>query len=403
MKTLLTFFPRLPRWMSAILMLFLMLPGALTIQTRANDGVYFVSGNHLVPLMETDISIDKEVLTITLTDEGYALVDVVYELLNPGAEKTLLMGFEADAPYNAEYALHHDGVHPYIKDFTVTLNGKALPYSSAVASSDLDNLMPLDLGKWKHGSEDSKTDEMIGIGNVLYNAQADSIINFAYVSYFNAVFPSGRSTVHHTYRYTLSYNVCSLYTLSYKLTPCTRWATGKVRDFTLYIKAENTAKDFLIESTSAFLADTFTIEGEAGKQRILKDKWDIERRQIVLRNASAVIHKTDFAPESELVLSSTDAAYCDEQDLPLGTFYDRSEGYRPRNLAGLTSEHKKPLDKRILRNLPYAFRGYAFKDTKLKKYFSQFFWYMPNERVKDTDAVLSKKEQQFVSGTYQED
>ena len=58
----------------------------LTIATAAwgNDGVLYVNGNHLVPIQETDIALTKEVLTITLCDDGYAKVDVHYLLTNNG-------------------------------------------------------------------------------------------------------------------------------------------------------------------------------------------------------------------------------------------------------------------------------------------------------------------------------
>ena len=56
----------------------------LTLMARANDGVFYVNGNHLVPVQETDIALSKEVLTISLCDDGYATVDVQYVLVNRG-------------------------------------------------------------------------------------------------------------------------------------------------------------------------------------------------------------------------------------------------------------------------------------------------------------------------------
>ena len=53
---------------------------------RANDGVYYTRGSQLVPLTETDISVRKEVLTISIMDNGFARVDVYYEFWNPGKE-----------------------------------------------------------------------------------------------------------------------------------------------------------------------------------------------------------------------------------------------------------------------------------------------------------------------------
>ena len=83
----------------------------------ANDGVFYVNGNHLIPLEETDISIKKEILTITLCDDGFASVDVQYEMVNNGAPKTITMGFEASVPYNDGESFNKNCTHPNIKDF----------------------------------------------------------------------------------------------------------------------------------------------------------------------------------------------------------------------------------------------------------------------------------------------
>ncbi|MBQ4223279.1 MAG: hypothetical protein II674_05545 [Prevotella sp.] len=67
---------------------------AVTMQ--ANDGVYYVNGNQLVPVRETDIAVVKEVLTISLCDDGYASVDVQYEFMNRGKAKTHLAAVGMD-------------------------------------------------------------------------------------------------------------------------------------------------------------------------------------------------------------------------------------------------------------------------------------------------------------------
>ena len=54
--------------------LLLMLIG--TSFVSANDGVYFANGSQLVPIRETDISVSREVLTISLCDDGFARVEV---------------------------------------------------------------------------------------------------------------------------------------------------------------------------------------------------------------------------------------------------------------------------------------------------------------------------------------
>ena len=80
-----------------------------SVAGRCNDGVFYVNGNHLVPIQETDIALTKEVLTISLCDDGYARVDVQYVLTNSGKEKTVTMGFEAGAPYNDDVAFNPKG------------------------------------------------------------------------------------------------------------------------------------------------------------------------------------------------------------------------------------------------------------------------------------------------------
>ena len=77
-----------------LLLLLLALTSVCSIHVSANDCIYTVSGNHLTPLCDTDISVSKEILTISLHDDGYAYVDVYYELQNDGLEKNQTVGFE---------------------------------------------------------------------------------------------------------------------------------------------------------------------------------------------------------------------------------------------------------------------------------------------------------------------
>ena len=62
---------------------------------RANDGRFYISGNHLVPISDADIRIDKEILTIRIADDGFAYVDVDYTFNNLAEAKNVRMGFEA--------------------------------------------------------------------------------------------------------------------------------------------------------------------------------------------------------------------------------------------------------------------------------------------------------------------
>ena len=63
----------------------------------ANDGAFYAEGNHLIPITETDIRVQKEVLTLNRVDDRIE-VTVYYEFFNPVGEKEVLVGFEAEEP-----------------------------------------------------------------------------------------------------------------------------------------------------------------------------------------------------------------------------------------------------------------------------------------------------------------
>ena len=95
-----------------------------------NDGAFYMAGNQLVPINETDISVKKEILYIKKTQE-FAEVSVYYEFFNPKDEKEIIVGFEAGIPSGDAGFSPVNGHHPYMFDFTVSLNGSFLPYQIA--------------------------------------------------------------------------------------------------------------------------------------------------------------------------------------------------------------------------------------------------------------------------------
>ena len=48
------------------------------VASFANDGIYYTSGNQLLPLVATDIHVWREVLTLLWGDDPTAGVDVYY-------------------------------------------------------------------------------------------------------------------------------------------------------------------------------------------------------------------------------------------------------------------------------------------------------------------------------------
>ncbi len=284
------------------------------LKAWANDGIFYTSGSFLIPVQETDISVSREVLTITIGKGGYAEVDVQYEFDNPKAAKTVLMAFEANAPYNAQSAFNRKGIHPFIKDFTVTMNGRALQHRNAVVAQRYNyetdkyesDLKPLDLDEWIGYGEDISVDGRIEDDVIYYKNNPDSSTSFAYAYYFDAPFRKGRNTVHHTYKYQMSVHVGEDFRVPYWLTPATRWANHQIDDFTLRIIDER-GDGFCMED-SIFKAASFkATKGECWQldQTMVWDEklWDAT---ILFAQpySTAEWHGTNFCPVKNIVITS---------------------------------------------------------------------------------------------------
>lgn len=276
----------------------------------ANDGVYFTSGNFLVPIQETDIKAAKEILTITIGGNGFASVDVYYEFMNNGEPKTVKMAFEASSSYNDEEPLHRNGVHPHIKDFTVHMNGEALPFKNGVVAFRFTNdkretdFTPLDMTKWKGVGE--VPDSILPFGDAIYNAELDSATAYAYAYYFDAPFKKGLNIVHHTYKYRMSYNVMEKFTIPYWLTPVTRWANHQADDFTLRINTE--------ESTEFCMADTlfrtapFTSAKGCEIYHLTDDYGSSSIFAQLMPDDTISWHSTNFRPNADMCIKSPEWA-----------------------------------------------------------------------------------------------
>lgn len=276
----------------------------------ANDGVYYTSGNFLVPLKETDIAAKKEVLEITLCKDSFATVTVDYTFYNNSEAKTVTMAFEAAAPYNAWAPFSHEGIHPFIQDFTVVFNGQKLQHRNAVVAVPSPNtspekerrkedLAPLDLTQWK--SYEEVPDSIQPMDDVLVNLAApDSFCSFAYAYYFDAPFKKGENRVRHTYRYKMSWGVGRDYEVSYTLTPVTRWANGQVDDFTLRLKSEVDRE--IIMNDSLFLGEPFKLEGIGELYQLQSDYWGYSQCLFAPLMQGNVLewHGTNFAPKENL-------------------------------------------------------------------------------------------------------
>lgn len=363
-----------------------------TLSVVANDGSYYASGNLLFPLQETAIAVRSEVLTISICDDGYATIDVLYNFYNNGPSKTIAMAFESPLPYNTGSGFSHVGKHPFVRDFTATLNGKDMSCRSAVvvgSDTDVNSYKTYSPNKWYEADGD------FDYGWHYITNGKDTVEVSAYAYLFKASFKPGLNTVHHTYRYKASGGLSANFEIPYILQPCTRWANHQVDDFTLRIAAPSTAKHFYVLD-DVLRQTSFSVVSGTGKVRggILPPEFEEGNRhyqEISLRDGVVECHIKDFKPEANLFIVSTDHLMMllgDKTDVKdMKVYYNRGWMQMPMVFVNYdefygpdSDDREEPdaLTRRIMRNLPYADRGYVFRDSRLRRYFESQWWYMPD-------------------------
>lgn len=396
-----------------------MLLVAMPYGATANDGEYFACGNQLMPVQQTEIEVRKEVLTISIGDDGYAHVDVDYRLYNRGGEKTILMGFESDAPSGWMPEVMNRGENPYIKNFSVVMNGRKLSCSSAFVRND-----STPYGR-KQAVDVAALKGYHYIDGSFENDSASVPLVFA--NYFQAHFKRGLNTVKHRYKYKMSTSNGGHYSLYYKLSPAMRWANRQIDDFQLVIKISDSPKYFFVRGDIVEADPRPRIDG-IGKIRRYhhpKNSWkhanNIKESRAFIRRGYVVFQAKNYKPQNELHIYSganfagtgrmalLDPALCYYDRSYINRYFDPKTGkladvieFEEKELC-LNDCDKIPAGKRafmrkVLRNLPYAQRGYVFKSPDLKEFFSRVWWYMPYSHYRPEDDPLSKMEQKWVEG-----
>ncbi len=354
--------------------------------SNANDGSFRVRGNQLIPMYETDISVKKEILTIRRINSRQAEVDVYYEFFNPKENKELEVGFEALSPQGDVDTKPVNGEHPYIDQFTVTMNDVAIPYKVSIVNDSL---------YYKNGKYKSmKPDEIL---KELDESEMD--IGFFYVYHFRALFKKGLNIIRHKYVVDLSSSVLENYSFDYVLTAAGRWANKQIDDFTLQIDMGN-FQDLTIESTFFKNNGEWKLSGR-GKQieRIEKrDKGNNDDAEFFIQNGILTFEKKNFKPVGELYMRSYNNYFFDANHAYPS---DNRFNYK-RDLLPFSIDSQDQIDtpanelsKTILKNLPFARRGYVFKSPELKAYYEKLNWYNPDPAYIPDLNQLTKSEQEW--------
>lgn len=359
---------------------------------RANDGAFRANGNQLIPMYETDISVRKEILTIQRINPKQARITVYYEFFNPKQEKTLEVGFEAFSPSGDVGWTPDKSGQPFISNFTVTLNGAAVPWQVAIVK---------DKSYYREGKYKSIT-----VAQAAKESGDEGSVDFFYVYHFRSVFHSGVNILQHTYVVDLSSSVDETYSLQYVLTAAKRWANKQIDDFTLQIDMGD-YQDLSISASFFKHASEWTMTGmgkaiERGPNYGGNKEPDVS--QFFVHKGQLVYKKTNFKPAGELYLSAVNSYYWYSKtvDKHVGEGPFKFD-YRLDDLPFSVDADFNPgdavdeLSKKIVRNLPFARRGYVFKSPDIQAYYTRQPWYIPDPSYTPVEALLTRKEKEDLS------
>ncbi len=383
--------------------LFVLLAATVVITAaNANDSEYQMSGNQLIPLQQSDISVRKEVLDIVEQNDGSFIVDVDYTFYNPNRTKTILMGFEAET--YSPYISFPDGKvskeHPYLYDFSVVLNGKKLPYKTAFIKK------PLQIGEKIQGLSYQQASRE-------YQQADEGSDLFHYAYYFKATFKHGENKLHHRYRFTYGNSVMSVNELGYLLTPANRWANKQIDDFTLNITPKF-AKNFFVECSFFDDASHWQSTGQLTTGDCERDDsryvLDEENKGMLHfrtdGNSTVTFKQKNFHPNGELNLRIPNSEWVNRAKVQEGycfadfaedfsTIFSTNEAYIEQLQYACKSANAFEL--KVLRNLPFAKRGYVFKDNNVQRYYEEHQpWYQADPNYRPAMNQLSDKEKAWV-------
>ena len=342
---------------------------------HSNDSVYYASGNHLIPIIETDISVKKEVLSIVRIDNNNLEVTVDYEFYNPTKEKQLLVGFEAPQAYPSVDISDKNGQHPYISNFNVVVNGIETDHQTAMVS---------DSNYYVNNAIIEKPEEEIIAESLEMEAA-----NFYYVYYFNAIFKNGINKIRHKYRFRLSESVMGPYHFDYILTAANRWANNGIDDFTLKIDMGE-FQEYNIPKTFFDNIHDWEIDGSLCET---KPNSDIRTHRpsmtVYVNEGPVVFKKKNFKPKGELNLYTLSDLNARKK-----TTFDHIKDDLPF-MIGSEFHFKNSANEesfKVLRNLPYARRGFMFQTKIIQEYYESQPWYKSSPEYEvDLEEITSKE------------
>ncbi len=353
-----------------------------SIQLLANDGVFYAQGNTLIPMQETQVRLQKEVLKFFVVEHNFAKVDVYFEFYNPSAAKTVTVGF-VTPPAEGDVS-DEEAKFPFIKDFTVKVNGQNIAYK---------------IKRLKETSFKLETKE------------EESSKDDYFVYYFPVTFNKGLNIIRHTYRYRGGESTELDRDFDYQITTGKSWANRQIDDFELQIHLDNG----IFAVPARFINDEKLADWKIVGDGVIEDgerKWfNVEAspqvRMVHLNRGYLSFVAKNFKPDYDISFGEYNWAagwasiWCDfgqecieAESLEKITRYFSVSPYG--NFESVDFDNFTAKDFKYLRNYAYAVRGLPFNDPELKKFYSQFFWYHPNKKVTIGNLRLSQAETIFL-------
>lgn len=352
----------------------------------AQDVAYYGVGRQFIPLDKTNVILKKEVLKIEKSRNDIKF-NIHLELYNPGEESIVMLGLVTDSPSGAAELPDMSGKNNSVKDFYVNMNGIDEPYSVAVVKDE---------DYYKNG-------KFITVSSNEMKKQIDEYeyewcVDFFYVYYFPAKFKKGLNILDNSYILSWSANDMPQTFFAYSLHAITGWANNEAEDFTMEISPGEHAL-FDILNSSLIGINEAKITG-IGKKTQAKAYYHYDRdlenlpdfTRFYIREGSVIFNKKNFREKTSVFIARP-ILFASVHD-----FDYKEDDLLPHNYTVYNAlEAKDDISKRILRNLPFAKRGYLFGNPILKKYYEKQFWYIPNPDYKADMATLSQDEQEWVA------
>ncbi|MFB6356341.1 MAG: YARHG domain-containing protein, partial [bacterium] len=327
------------------LFVFLVTTAVLPNYLLANSSILSGSGGSLVPLKETNLSLQRENLQVSIGDR--AKINVTFIVNNPGGPESTTLGFVAKkGSEGGEY------FQPKISQFQTTVNGEQVP----------------------HKTTDLKNSKFNELGLDFYYPLA--------VYYSKVDLKPGTNTITHQYKLSAGskYLVTSHEYYEYILTTAKLWKGGSVGEFNLTIDVSEPGKTV---SVPASLSKNNSGEW-SGPTRCENNESD--KKTFYLKDGNLRYHAKNFTPSQELKIDVFRNPLNPHSTFPLnyGPFYQDS----PAELRSKFSQQQL----RILRNSFFALEGYKFNSNDLNQYFNNQCWYEPDPDAKATKIMNNFKQ-----------